>query len=67
MNIDNSMALNAYNAVNDKLITQNRPRFDEKALESKLMLWIFLVKPFLILSIKNENPLFSKDLWRQDL
>ncbi|ASM36925.1 MAG: rod-binding protein [Campylobacter sputorum] len=62
MNIDNSMALNAYNAVNDKLITQNRPRFDEKALREQTDAFeSFLVKTVLDLSIKNENPLFPKD------
>ncbi|WP_033916033.1 rod-binding protein [Campylobacter sputorum] len=60
--IDNSMALNVYNAINDKLITQNRPRFDEKALREQTDAFeSFLVKTVLDLSIKNENSLFPKD------
>lgn len=62
MNIDNSMALNAFNQINDKKITQNKPRFDEDALREQTDAFeSFLVKTVLDLSIKNENALYPKD------
>lgn len=62
MNIDNQMAINAYNTLNDKQITANKSKFDEKALKEQTDAFeSFLVKTVLDVSIKNENSLFPKD------
>lgn len=65
--IDNTLALNAYNRLNDSKISTNLAKLGANSIDKTKLkeqtnaFEAFMVKTILDISIKNENSLFPKD------
>lgn len=62
MNIDNQLAINAYNNIATNSITNRGKSENDKLLKEQTDAFeAFLVKSVLDIALKDENPLFPKD------
>ncbi|QCD52443.1 rod-binding protein [Campylobacter sp. RM16192] len=62
MNIDNQLAINAYNNIATNSITNRSKSENDKLLKEQTDAFeAFLVKSVLDIALKDENPLFPKD------
>ncbi|WP_170018993.1 rod-binding protein [Campylobacter sp. RM16190] len=61
MNIDNQLAINAYNNIATNSITRSKSENDKLLKEQTDAFEAFLVKSVLDIALKDENPLFPKD------